>query len=91
MFQNNPLLPYEQWNINFSELTVGAFVGSGKNGFWSVFEFHLSVVLAIDLQQENLDMVCEHKYNFSSETQLTLFLLYMSFRIFWSSMSWHLE
>ena len=30
MFQNKPLLPYEEWNIDFSELTVGIRVGIGK-------------------------------------------------------------
>ncbi|MCH95911.1 serine/threonine-protein kinase EDR1-like, partial [Trifolium medium] len=27
MFNNKPLLPYEAWNIDFSELTVGTRVG----------------------------------------------------------------
>lgn len=31
MFQNRPLLPYEEWNIDFSELTVGTRVGIGKH------------------------------------------------------------
>ena len=30
MFQNKPLLPFEEWNIDFSELTVGTRVGIGK-------------------------------------------------------------
>lgn len=30
MFNNKPLLPYEEWNIDFSELTVGTRVGIGK-------------------------------------------------------------
>jgi hypothetical protein len=30
MFNNKPLLPYEAWNIDFSELTVGTRVGIGK-------------------------------------------------------------
>lgn len=29
MFNNKPLLPYEKWNIDFSELTVGTRVGIG--------------------------------------------------------------
>ncbi|XP_042066724.1 serine/threonine-protein kinase EDR1-like [Salvia splendens] len=29
MFQNKPLLPYDEWNIDFSELTVGTRVGIG--------------------------------------------------------------
>lgn len=31
MFQNKPLLAYEEWNIDFSELTVGTRVGIGKH------------------------------------------------------------
>lgn len=31
MFQNKPLLPFEEWNIDFSELTVGTRVGIGKH------------------------------------------------------------
>lgn len=30
MFDNKPLLPYEGWNIDFSEITVGTRVGIGK-------------------------------------------------------------
>ena len=30
MFNNKPLLPFEEWNIDFSELTVGTRVGIGK-------------------------------------------------------------
>lgn len=30
-FDNKPLLPYQEWNIDFSELTVGTRVGIGKN------------------------------------------------------------
>lgn len=29
-FLNKPLLPFQEWNIDFSELTVGARVGIGK-------------------------------------------------------------
>ncbi|KAK6117820.1 hypothetical protein DH2020_048447 [Rehmannia glutinosa] len=31
MFQNKPLLPFEEWNIDFSELTVGTRVGIGEH------------------------------------------------------------
>lgn len=31
--ENKPLLPYQEWNIDFSELTVGTRVGIGKNSF----------------------------------------------------------
>lgn len=30
MFNNKTLLPYEEWNIDFSEITVGTRVGIGK-------------------------------------------------------------
>lgn len=30
MFQNRPLLPFDEWNIDFSELTVGTRVGIGN-------------------------------------------------------------
>jgi len=29
MFNDRPLLPYEEWNIDFTELTVGTRVGIG--------------------------------------------------------------
>jgi len=29
-FLNKPLLPYEEWRIEFSEITVGIRVGVGK-------------------------------------------------------------
>lgn len=32
-FLNKPLLPFEEWNIDFSELTVGTRVGIGKYFF----------------------------------------------------------
>lgn len=36
MFNNKALLPFQEWNINFSELTVGTRVGIGK--FSSFFD-----------------------------------------------------
>lgn len=39
MFQNKPLLPYQEWNIDFSELTVGTRVGIGKYPFLVVCIF----------------------------------------------------
>lgn len=30
-FNNQPLLPFQEWNIDFSELTVGTRVGIGKH------------------------------------------------------------
>lgn len=43
MFNNQPLLAYQEWNIDFSELTVGTRVGIGKYVsylsllFWDLF------------------------------------------------------
>lgn len=31
MFHSKPLLPFEEWHIDFSELTVGTRVGIGKH------------------------------------------------------------
>lgn len=31
MFQNKPLLPYQEWNIDYRELTVGTRVGIGEH------------------------------------------------------------
>lgn len=41
-FQNKPLLPFQEWNIDFSELTVGARVGIGKH--FHVFAISLNKV-----------------------------------------------
>lgn len=43
MFNNKPLLPYEEWNIDFSELTVGTRVGIGKYYLYC-FQNHISYV-----------------------------------------------
>lgn len=34
MFQNKPLLPFEEWNIDFSEVTVGTRVGIGMHYYF---------------------------------------------------------
>ncbi|KAG7570213.1 Protein kinase-like domain superfamily [Arabidopsis thaliana x Arabidopsis arenosa] len=63
MFQNKPLLPYEQWNINFSELTVGAFVGSGSSGvvcrgIWNKTEVAIKMLFGQQLTAENMKDFC---------------------------------
>ncbi|XP_020884091.1 serine/threonine-protein kinase B-raf [Arabidopsis lyrata subsp. lyrata] len=63
MFQNNPLLPYEQWNINFSDLTVGAFVGSGSSGvvcrgIWNKTEVAIKMLFGQQLTAENMKDFC---------------------------------
>jgi hypothetical protein len=42
MFQNKPLLPYEEWSIDFSELTVRTRVGIGKH--YSFFNILCTIV-----------------------------------------------
>lgn len=32
-FQNKPLLPYKEWNIDISEVEVGTLIGRGKRFF----------------------------------------------------------
>nr|GMC64347.1 serine/threonine-protein kinase EDR1-like isoform X1 [Ipomoea batatas] len=70
MFQNKPLLPFEEWNIDFSELTVGIRVGIGiinrilytsilfslteENGT----EVAIKVFLEQDLTAENMEDFC---------------------------------
>lgn len=36
MFQNKPLIAYSEWNIDFSELTVGTRVGIGKHTLFNI-------------------------------------------------------
>lgn len=36
MFQNKPLIAYSEWNIDFSELTVGTRVGIGKRTLFNI-------------------------------------------------------
>ncbi|XP_042976465.1 serine/threonine-protein kinase EDR1-like isoform X4 [Carya illinoinensis] len=63
MFQNKPLLPYEEWNIDFSELTVGTRVGIGFfgevfRGIWNGTEVAVKVFLEQDLTAENMEDFC---------------------------------
>lgn len=47
MFQNKPLLPFEEWNIDFSEITVGTRVGIGKHCTSNYFLHQLRLVLPL--------------------------------------------
>ncbi|XP_019423491.1 PREDICTED: serine/threonine-protein kinase EDR1-like isoform X4 [Lupinus angustifolius] len=63
MFNNKPLLPYEGWNIDFSELTVGTRVGIGFfgevfRGIWNGTEVAIKVFLEQDLTSENMEDFC---------------------------------
>ncbi|KAF7822917.1 serine/threonine-protein kinase EDR1-like isoform X1 [Senna tora] len=63
MFNNKPLLPYEEWNIDFSELTVGTRVGIGFfgevfRGIWNGTDVAIKVFLEQDLTTENMEDFC---------------------------------
>ncbi|KAL9454592.1 hypothetical protein AB3S75_010067 [Citrus x aurantiifolia] len=63
MFQNKPLLAYKEWNIDFSELTVGTRVGIGFfgevfRGIWNGTDVAIKVFLEQDLTAENMEDFC---------------------------------
>lgn len=63
MFNNQPLLPYQDWNIDFSELTVGTRVGIGFfgevfRGIWNGTDVAIKVFLEQDLTAENMEDFC---------------------------------
>ncbi|XP_059285354.1 serine/threonine-protein kinase EDR1 isoform X1 [Lycium ferocissimum] len=63
MFMNKPLLPFEEWNIDFSELTVGTRVGIGFfgevfRGIWNGTDVAIKVFLEQDLTEENMEDFC---------------------------------
>ncbi|KAI3744832.1 hypothetical protein L1987_57925 [Smallanthus sonchifolius] len=63
MFQNKSLLPYQEWNIDFSELTVSTRVGIGFfgevfRGIWNGTEVAIKVFLEQDLTAENMEDFC---------------------------------
>ncbi|KAL0442651.1 UNVERIFIED_CONTAM: putative serine/threonine-protein kinase SIS8 [Sesamum latifolium] len=58
-----PLLPFEEWNIDFSELTIGTRVGIGFfgevfRGSWNGLEVGIKVFLEQDLTVENIEDFC---------------------------------
>uniref|UniRef100_A0A7N0TZQ8 non-specific serine/threonine protein kinase n=1 Tax=Kalanchoe fedtschenkoi TaxID=63787 RepID=A0A7N0TZQ8_KALFE len=62
-FNNQPLLPYHEWNIDFSELTVGTRVGIGFfgevfRGMWNGTEVAIKVFLEQELTDENMEDFC---------------------------------
>ncbi|KAG0485590.1 hypothetical protein HPP92_009669 [Vanilla planifolia] len=62
-FLNEPLLPFEEWGIDFSELTVGTRVGIGFfgevfRGIWNGTDVAIKVFLEQDLTAENVEDFC---------------------------------
>ncbi|XP_074333626.1 uncharacterized protein LOC141671328 isoform X3 [Apium graveolens] len=60
---NKPLLPYPEWNIDISELTVGPRVGIGFfgevfRGHWNGIEVAIKVLLEQDLTVDNIEDFC---------------------------------
>lgn len=63
MYRDKSLLPYEEWNIEFSELTVGTRVGIGFfgevfRGIWNGTDVAIKVFLEQDLTSENMEDFC---------------------------------
>ncbi|KAL3345196.1 hypothetical protein AABB24_024238 [Solanum stoloniferum] len=57
---NKPLLPFDEWNIDFSEITIGARVGIGFfgevfRGIWNGTEVAVKVFLEQELTEENIE------------------------------------
>ncbi|EES04829.1 hypothetical protein BDA96_04G115000 [Sorghum bicolor] len=62
-FLNKPLLPYEEWCIEYSEITVGTRVGVGFfgevfRGLWNGTDVAIKVFLEQDLTTENMKDFC---------------------------------
>ncbi|XP_040376413.1 serine/threonine-protein kinase EDR1-like isoform X2 [Oryza brachyantha] len=62
-FLNKPLLPFEEWHIEFSEITVGTRVGIGFfgevfRGIWNGTDVAIKVFLEQDLTTENMEDFC---------------------------------
>ncbi|KAH9329686.1 hypothetical protein KI387_001794, partial [Taxus chinensis] len=60
---SKPLLPFSEWNINFSELKIGVRVGIGSfgevfRGIWNGTEVAIKILLEQDLTEENMEDFC---------------------------------
>ncbi|KAB5569224.1 hypothetical protein DKX38_003017 [Salix brachista] len=63
VFHSKPLLPFQEWNIDFSELIVGTRVGIGFfgevfRGVWNGTNVAIKVFLEQDLTAENMEDFC---------------------------------
>ncbi|KAF8411057.1 hypothetical protein HHK36_003596 [Tetracentron sinense] len=63
MFLQKPLFPFQEWNIDFSELTVGTRVGIGFfgevfRGVWNGTDVAIKIFLEQDLTAENMEDFC---------------------------------
>ncbi|XP_042451148.1 dual specificity protein kinase shkD-like isoform X5 [Zingiber officinale] len=66
-FLTKPLIPFEEWNIDFSEITVGTRVGIGFfgevfRGIWNGTDVAIKVFLEQDLTTENMEDFCNEIY-----------------------------
>ncbi|CAN6482864.1 unnamed protein product [Victoria cruziana] len=62
-FLNKPLLPFQDWSIDFSELTIGIRVGIGFfgevfRGIWNGTDVAIKIFLEQDLTAENMEDFC---------------------------------
>ncbi|KAI3974270.1 hypothetical protein MKX01_030939 [Papaver californicum] len=62
-FQNKPVLPFHEWIIDFSELTIGIRVGIGFfgevfRGIWNGTDVVIKIFLKQDLTTENMEDFC---------------------------------
>ncbi|GJU45145.1 serine/threonine-protein kinase EDR1 isoform X1 [Tanacetum coccineum] len=62
-FGNEPWFPYNEWNIEYSELTVGSRVGIGFfgevfRGTWNGIEVAIKVLLEQEVTAENIEDFC---------------------------------
>ncbi|KAI3939129.1 hypothetical protein MKX01_001997 [Papaver californicum] len=62
-FQNKPVLPFHEWNIDFSELTIGIRVGIGFfgevfRGIWNGTNVAIKIFLEQDLITEKMEDFC---------------------------------
>ncbi|KAK1258673.1 Serine/threonine-protein kinase CTR1 [Acorus gramineus] len=62
-FLNKPLLPFQDWNIDFTEITVGTRIGIGFfgevfRGIWIGTDVAIKIFLEQDMTAENVEDFC---------------------------------